>query len=57
MDFFFFFFTVLQSITIQDFLGSPSVENRLSMQGTLVQFLLWEDFTCCGATKPVLHNC
>ena len=23
------------------------------MQGTWVQFLVWEDSTCCGATKPV----
>ena len=28
----------------------------LAMQGTLVQFLIWEDPTCCGATKPVRHN-
>ena len=28
---------------------------RLPMQGTRVQSLLWEDPTCCGATKPV-HN-
>ena len=29
---------------------------RLSMQGTWVQALVWEDPTCHGATKPVLHN-
>ena len=28
----------------------------LAMQGTLVRFLVWEDPTCCGATKPVRHN-
>ena len=29
---------------------------RLSMHETGVQFLIWEDFTCRGATKPVSHN-
>ena len=29
---------------------------RLPMQGTWVRSLVWEDLTCCGATKPVLHN-
>ena len=29
---------------------------RLPMQGTQVQALVWEDPTCLGATKPVLHN-
>ena len=28
----------------------------LPMQGTWVQFLVWEDPTCRGATKPVHHN-
>ena len=28
----------------------------LPMQGTRVQALVWEDPTCSGATKPVLHN-
>ena len=28
----------------------------LLMQGTWVQSLVWEDPTCCGATKPVCHN-
>ena len=26
------------------------------MQGTQVQSLVWEDRTCCGAAKLVLHN-
>ena len=26
------------------------------MQETQVQSLVWEDLTCCGATKPVRHN-
>ena len=29
---------------------------RLSMQETWVQFLIWEDFTCHGATKPLCHS-
>ena len=28
----------------------------LPMQGTWVRALVWEDPTCCGATKPVHHN-
>ena len=28
----------------------------LPMQGTWVQSLVWEDFTCCRATNPVHHN-
>ena len=28
----------------------------LPMQGTRVQALVWEDPTCCGATKPVSHS-
>ena len=26
------------------------------MQGTLIRSLVWEDPTCCGATKPEHHN-
>ena len=33
------------------------VRIRLPMQGTRVQSLVWEDSTCCGATKPMHHNC
>ena len=29
---------------------------RLSMQGTRVRALVWEDPTCRGATKPVRHS-
>ena len=28
----------------------------LSMQGTWVRALVWEDPTCHGATRPVSHN-
>ena len=30
---------------------------HLPMQGTRVRALVWEDPTCCGATKPTHHNC
>ena len=29
---------------------------RLPMQGTRVRSLVWEDPTCCGATKALRHN-
>ena len=29
---------------------------RLPIQGTRVWALVWEDPTCCGATKPMGHN-
>ena len=29
---------------------------RLPMQGTRVRALVWEDPTCCGATKPMRQN-
>ena len=42
------------------FLGASLVARwlriRLPMQGTRVWALVWEDPTCCGATKPVRHN-
>ena len=28
----------------------------LPVQGTWVQYLVWEDPTCRGATKPMYHN-
>ena len=32
------------------------LRTRLPMQGTRVRALVWEDPTCCGATKPMCHN-
>ena len=29
---------------------------RLPVQGTRVRALVWEDPTCCRATRPVSHN-
>ena len=39
---------------IPDFPGGPVVENLLAIQETQVQSLVWEEPTCCGATKPQL---
>ena len=32
------------------------LRNCLPVQGTRLRALVWEDPTCCGATKPVRHN-
>ena len=32
------------------------LRTHLPMQGTWVQALVWEDPTCCGATKPMRHS-
>ena len=32
------------------------LEIHLPTQGTQVQSLVWEDSTCCGATKSLHHN-
>ena len=36
--------------------GGSVVENPLPAQDTRVQFLIREDPTCCGATKPLCRN-
>ena len=38
------------------FLVEQWLRIRLSMQGTRVRYLVREDPTCRGATKPVRHN-
>ncbi|KAJ8780721.1 hypothetical protein J1605_000764 [Eschrichtius robustus] len=37
-------------------LVSQWLRTHLPMQGTWVRALVWEDPTCCGATKPMHHN-
>ena len=37
---------------VLDFPDSPVVKNRLPMQGTQVQSLVWADPTCHGAVSP-----
>ena len=37
-------------------LGAQWMGVQLPVQGTQVWFLVWEDATCRGATKPVHHN-
>ena len=36
--------------------GAQWLRIHLPMQGTWVQALVWEDPTCCGATRPMCHN-
>ena len=38
------------------FLVAQWLKICLLMQGTRVRALVWEDPTCCGATRPVSHN-
>ena len=40
----------------RDFPSGAVVKNCLLRQGTRVQARVWEDPTCCGATKPMRHN-
>ena len=42
---------------IQDFLCGPVGKNLPANAGAQLQSLVREDPTCCGATKPVNHNC
>ena len=46
----------LIKITLGTSLVAQWIRTRLPMQGTWVQFLVWEDSTCCGAAKPMSHN-
>ena len=32
------------------------IKVHLPVRGTQVQSLVWEDSTCCEATKPIFHN-
>ena len=42
--------------TVRTSLVDQSLKICLSVQGTQVQSLVWEDPTHLGATKPVFHN-
>ena len=50
----------LKKLTIELPFGASLVAQWLRiclpMQGTRVRALVWEDPTCCGATRPVSHN-
>ena len=53
--------TNLRELQIKTTMKGPSLvaqwlRIRLSMQGTRVRALVWEDPTCHGATKPVRYN-
>ena len=50
-----------ENITIKNEITGASLVAQwlricLPMQGTRVRALVWEDPTCCGATRPVSHN-
>ena len=49
-----FFFFHLQQIV--DFPGESVVRNPPANVGDMGSSLLWEDFTCRGAIKPMLRN-
>ena len=49
-------FELLSLKIFRDFLGGDVDKTCLPMQGSQVQFLVWEDSTFCRATKPVYHN-
>ena len=46
----------LKSNWVGAFLVAQWLRVCLPMQGTRVRALVWEDPTCCGATRPVSHN-
>ena len=46
-----------KSVAVRTSLVAQWLRIHLPMQGTWVQALVREDPTCCGATKPVQHNC
>ena len=48
--------TIIQKDTCRTPLVAQWLRIRRPMQGTRVQALVWEDPTCCGATKPMCHN-
>jgi len=41
---------------IVDFPGGPVVKNPPASAGDTGSTLVWEDFTCRRATKPMHHN-
>ena len=49
-------FTKSRDLCVGAFLGVQWLRIHLAMQGTPVQSLVLEDFTCLGATKLVGHN-
>ena len=46
----------LKYITLGASLVAQWLRICLLMQGTRVRALVWEDPTCCGATRPVSHS-
>ena len=48
--------TVINSLPTGASLVVQWLRIHLTMQGTWVRALVWEDPTCHGATKPTYHN-
>ena len=48
--------TVIKNLPAEASLMAQWLRIHLSVQGTWIPSLVWEDHTCCGATKPVHHN-
>ena len=48
--------TVIKNLPTGASLVAQWLRICLPMQGTRVRALVWEDPTCCGATRPVIHN-
>ena len=46
----------LKKETMGTSLVAQWIRSNLPVQQTRVQTLVWEDSTCCGATKPMPHN-
>ena len=51
-----YFDTISKNQKGRDFHGCAVVSDHLSMQWTQVRFLVQEDPTCYGTTKPKCHN-
>ena len=47
---------ITKKTNIRTSLVAQWIETHLPVQGTWVQSLVWEDSTCCGASKRVHHN-
>ena len=46
----------LKNVPVRAFLVAQWLGICLSVRGTRVRALVWEDPTCRGATRPVSHN-
>ena len=49
-------FREFKKYVLSGFPGGAVVENLPANAGDMGRALVWEDPTCCGATRPVSHN-